>query len=137
MTKTREQIRFNMQRVKNKNSEIEIMLRHELFKNNLHYRKNVKNVFGHPDVAFIGKKIAIFVDSEFWHGYDFEHRKNDFKTHQDFWIPKIQRNMERDREVNKKLQDDGWIVFRFWGNEIKNDLNQCVQKIIEVYNKCQ
>lgn len=136
MTKTREQIRFNMQRVKNKNSEIEIMLRHELFKNNLHYRKNVKNVFGHPDVAFIGKKIAIFVDSEFWHGYDFEHRKNDFKTHQDFWIPKIQRNMERDREVNKKLQDDGWIVLRFWGNEIKNDLNQCVQKIIEVYNKC-
>lgn len=131
MQKTREQIRFNMQKVKNKDSEIELMLRRELWKRNLRYRKNVKTVYGHPDIAFIGKKIAIFVDSEFWHGHDFEHRKNDFKTHQDFWIPKIERNMERDREVNEHLQNEGWLVLRFWGREIKSDLGRCVEIIIE------
>ena len=131
MKKTKEQIRFNMQRVKNKDSEIEVMLRRELWKRNLRYRKNVKTVYGHPDIAFIGKKIAIFVDSEFWHGYDFEHRREDFKTHQDFWIPKIERNMERDREVNAHLQSAGWTVLRFWGKEIKKDLDRCVEIIIE------
>ena len=131
MTKTKEQIRFNMQKVKNKDSEIEIMLRRGLWQRNLRYRKNVKSIYGHPDIAFIKKKIAIFVDSEFWHGYDFEHRKNDFKTHQDFWISKIERNMERDREVNEHLQSEGWIVLRFWGKEIKNNLDRCVEIIAE------
>ena len=135
MIKTREQIRFNMQRVKNKDSEIEMILRRELWKRKLRYRTNVKTVYGHPDIAFIKKKIAVFVDSEFWHGYDFEHRKADFKTHQDFWIPKIERNIERDREVNEHLQAAGWTVLRFWGEEIKKDLGRCVEIIVETIQK--
>lgn len=122
MKKTAEQISYNMRRVKNKDSQIELMLRKELWKRNIRYRKNVKTVYGHPDIAFIGKKIAVFVDSEFWHGYDWEHRKNDFKSHQDFWIPKIERNIQRDREVNEALKSDGWRVLRFWGNQIKSDV---------------
>lgn len=129
MPKTKEQIRFNMQRVKNKDSEIELSLRKALWSMGLRYRKNVKSVFGHPDIAFIGKKIAVFCDSEFWHGYDWERRKNDFKVRQDFWIPKIERNMERDQEVNEKLASEGWIVIRFWGKEIKSDVNACAKKI--------
>ena len=129
MSKTKEQIRFNMQRVKNKDSEIELSLRKALWDLGLRYRKNVKSVFGHPDIAFIGKKIAVFCDSEFWHGYDWERRKNDFKVRQDFWLPKIERNMERDREVNEKLEAEGWIVIRFWGKEIKSDVNACAEKI--------
>lgn len=118
-----------MQRVKNKDSEIELSLRKALWSMGLRYRKNVKSVFGHPDIAFIGKKIAVFCDSEFWHGYDWERRKNDFKVRQDFWLPKIERNMERDREVNEKLEAEGWIVIRFWGKEIKSDVNACAEKI--------
>ena len=118
-----------MQQVKCKDSEIELLLRKALWKKDLRYRKNVKSVFGHPDIAFIvpvsqrhtviaftpsaiaisscvnsslslaapdiafiGKKVAVFCDSEFWHGYDWERRKEDFKVRQDFWIPKIERN---------------------------------------------
>ena len=91
---TPEQRHKNMQAVKNKDSEIERLFRKELWKRGLRYRKNVKTVFGHPDIAFIGKKIAVFCDSEFFHGYDWEHRKNDIKTRREFWIPKIERNIK-------------------------------------------
>ena len=95
----------------------------------MRYRKNSNKVFGHPDIVFIGKKVAVFCDSEFWHGHDWENRKKDFKSHQEFWIPKIERNMQRDIEVNEKLQSEGWIVLRFWGKEIKKNLQNCADKI--------
>ena len=88
--KTAEQISYNMQQVKSKGSKIEVMLMKELWNRGLRYRKNVKTVFGKPDIAFIGKKVAVFCDSEFWHGYNWEERKHDFKSHQEFWIPKIE-----------------------------------------------
>ena len=93
---TPEQRHRNMQTVKNKNSDIELALRKELWRRGIRYRKNVKSVFGHPDLAFIGKKVAVFCDSEFWHGYDWENRKNDIKTRREFWIPKIERNIQRE-----------------------------------------
>lgn len=129
--KTKDQISFNMKQVKSKDSEIELLLRRELWSRNLRYRKNVKTIFGKPDVAFIGKKIAIFVDSEFWHGYDWERKQKEIKSNRDFWIPKIERNMKRDIEVNEHLKSEGWLVFRFWGNDIKKNVTQCVD-IIEV-----
>lgn len=126
---TPEQRHKNMQAIKNKDSEIELLLRRELWGRGLRYRKNVKTVFGHPDIAFVGKKVAIFCDSEFWHGYDWEHRKNDIKSRRDFWIPKIERNMQRDIEVTGMLEADGWIVLRFWGTEIKTDVSKCADII--------
>ena len=131
MPKTKEQIHFNMQKIKNKDSKIELMLRKALWDKGYHYRKNVNNVYGHPDIAFIGKKIAIFCDSEFWHGYDWENRKKDFKVREDFWIPKIERNIIRDKEVTEKLQQENWTVIRFWGKEIKTNLSECVKKVEE------
>ena len=129
MKKTQEQIHYNMQRVKSKDSEIEKILRNALWNKGYRYRKNVKDVFGHPDIVFKSKKVAIFCDSEFWHGYDWEHKKNEIKARQDFWIPKIERNMQRDKEVNMKLSEEGWTVLRFWGTEIKKQTENCVKEI--------
>ncbi len=123
--KTPEQITKNMKAVKSKGSKIEVMLMKELWSRGLRYRKNVKNIYGKPDIAFIGKKVAVFCDSEFWHGYNWEEHKHDFKSNQEFWIPKIERNMERDREVTEKLENDGWTVIRFWGKEIIKNLEKC------------
>ena len=126
---TPEQRRKNMQAVKNKDSQIEVLLRKELWSRGLRYRKNVNRIYGKPDIVFIGKKIAVFCDSEFWHGYNWEERRKDFKSHQEFWIPKIERNMERDAEVTAFLESEGWTVIRFWGNEIKKNTAQCADII--------
>ena len=126
---TPEQRRRNMQAVKNKDSQIELLLRQELWSRGLRYRKNVNRIYGKPDIVFVGKKVAVFCDSEFWHGYNWEERKKDFKSHQEFWIPKIERNMERDAEVTARLESEGWTVIRFWGNEIKKNTAQCADII--------
>ena len=132
--KTPEQISKNMRAIKNKGSKIEVMLMKELWSRGLRYRKNVNSICGKPDIVFIGKKVAVFCDSEFWHGYNWEERKNDFKSHQEFWFPKIERNMERDKEVTAKLESDGWTVLRFWGKEIKNDVSGCADRIEQILN---
>ena len=129
MKKTKEQISFNMKQVKNKDSKIEIALRKELRSRGLRYQKNVTSIFGKPDLIFKGKKVAVFCDSEFWHGFNWEERKKDFKSHQEFWIPKIERNMERDKEVTEELQKQGWTVLRFWGKEIKKNAGGCADII--------
>lgn len=123
------QRRKNMQAVKNKDSAIEIVLRKELWRRGLRYRKNVKGITGHPDIAFIKAKVAVFCDGEFWHGYNWENRKEDFKTNRDFWIPKIERNMERDKEVTEMLQSEGWIVLRYWGKEIQKHTKEIADEI--------
>ncbi len=121
-----------MSRIRCKDTKIEVELRKELWSRGLRYRKNVKNIPGKPDIAFIGKKIAVFCDSEFWHGYDWEHRKNDIKTRREFWIPKIEKNIQRDLEVNQLLEEQGWIVLRFWGKEIQKNLSGCADRIEKV-----
>lgn len=133
--KTPEQISYNMKQVKSKGSEIEVLLQKELWRRGLRYRKNVKSIEGKPDIAFIGKKIAVFCDSEFWHGYDWEHRKNDFKSNTEFWISKIERNMQRDKEVTQKLQSEGWIVLRFLGKEIKKNLAECADLVERIWKE--
>ena len=127
--KTQEQITKNMKKVKSRDSKIEILLRKELWKRGLRYQKNVNEIFGKPDIVFRGKRIAIFCDSEFWHGFNWVERKKDFKTHQKFWIPKIERNIERDLEVTIQLRDEGWTVFRFWGKEIIKNTSECADII--------
>ena len=126
---TPEQRRRNMQAVKNKDSKIEVMLRKELWNRGLRYQKNSTKVYGKPDIVFIGKKVAVFWDSKFWHGYDWENKKNEIKSKREFWIPKIERNIQRDIEVTNKLQAEGWVVLRFWGNDIKKNLTECADKI--------
>lgn len=135
MKKTPEQVSFNMKQVHNKDSKIEVMLRKELWHRNIRYRKNVKDIYGKPDIAFIGKKIAVFVDSEFWHGYNWETKNLEIKSNREFWIPKIERNIQRDKEVNEVLQSAGWTVIRIWGNEIKRDVKSCADRIEKAYKE--
>lgn len=132
---TPEQRRKNMQAVKNKDSKIEVMLRKELWQRGLRYRKNVKRIYGKPDIAFIGKRIAVFCDSEFWHGYDWENRKHEIKSRREFWIPKIERTIQRDVEVTTYLEQNGWMVLRFWGADIKRDVSKCADIVEQAFKE--
>lgn len=107
----------NMSRIRSKNTSIEILLGKSMWALGLRYRKNDKSVFGKPDFVFKRKKIAVFCDSEFWHGKKFIEGEK-FKTNVDFWEAKIKRNIERDIEVNEYLRNHGWTVLRFWGKDI-------------------
>ena len=133
MPNTQEQIARNMRSNKCKDTKPELMLRKELWRRGLRYRKNYKLLEGKPDIVFLRAQIAVFVDGKMWHGYDWEHRKHDFKSHPDFWIPKIERNMERDFIVTQDLIEQGWLVLRFWDFEIKKDLKVCADKIEKAY----
>lgn len=132
---TKEQRHKNMVAVKNKDSNIELVLRKILWDNGYRYRKNYSKVYGKPDIVFIGKKVAVFCDSEFWHGYSWKENKDKIHSNKDFWIKKIERNMERDEEVNKKLEKEGWTVLRFWGKEITKNPWECFEKIIKALGK--
>lgn len=132
---TPEQRRKNMQAIRSSDSLIELTLRKELWKRGLRYRKNCRDIPGKPDIVFKTKKVAVFCDSEFWHGYDWENNKNRIKTNQSFWIDKIEKNISRDNEVNAILEEKGWIVLRFWGKEIKNDTKKCADIIEKALKK--
>ncbi len=126
---TREQRHKNMQAVKNKDSKIELMLRTALWNKGYRYRKNYAKLEGKPDIVLSKYKVAIFCDSEFWHGYNWKVRKYDIKSNKEFWIKKIEGNIKRDKEVNKILKKQGWKVIRFWGKEILQDTAECLNKI--------
>lgn len=128
---TKEQRRKNMQAIRSKDTKIEILLRRALWKKGYRYRKNFSKVTGKPDIVFIKKKIAIFCDSEFWHGYNWENNKSNIQSNKDFWIKKIESNMKRDKYVNNALKEQGWKVLRFWGQEIEKSTEKCIQKIEE------
>lgn len=105
------------------------MLRNELWRRGLRYQKNRRELPGCPDIVFKGKRVAVFCDSEFWHGYDWDKQKDRIKSNRDFWIPKIERNIARDLEVNSLLGDMGYTVIRFWSKDIKKDVSACADKV--------
>ena len=122
----------NMSRIRSKDTSIEVRLRKALWHKGYRYRKNYKKLPGSPDIALTKYKIAIFCDSEFFHGKDWEDLEKQLKRgkNADFWIKKISRNRERDEEINRQLMFLGWTVIRFWGKDIKRDVMQCV-KVVE------
>ena len=126
-----------MQAVRSSGSIIEVTLGKSLWALGYRYRKNDKHIFGKPDFSFKRFKIVIFVDSEFWHGKNWETKKYEHKSNQDFWHKKIERNIQRDKEVNKYLRKEGWTVLRFWGNDIKKNLENCIKKIERTIDKAK
>ncbi len=126
-----------MQAVKASGSKIETALAKALFAQGLRYRKNDRTVFGKPDLTIKKYKLAVFVDSEFWHGKDWETRKFEHKSNQEFWLTKIERNIERDNEVNVRLIAEGWKVLRFWGKDITKNLDKCINKIQKTINETE
>lgn len=126
-TKKRSKI---MSKIRGKNSKPEMRFRRALWAKGVMYRVDSKQLPGRPDVSIKKFRLAIFIDGEFWHGYNWDERKDKIKSNRKFWIPKIERNIQRDREVNHQLDEMGFTVFRFWESEIKNDLNKCINDVM-------
>lgn len=129
---SKDQRRKNMQNIKSKNTSIELLLRKALWNKGYRYRKNYKELPGKPDIVLTQHKIAIFCDGEFFHGKDWEVLKPRIERgdNSEYWLKKISRNMERDKEIDKQLLFLGWTVIRFWGKDIKKDVDGCI-KVIE------
>ena len=130
---TLEQRHKNMSNIKNKDTKIECVLRKALWESGIRYRKNYNQLPGKPDIVITKYKIAVFCDSEFFHGKDWEVLKPTLQRGNNsvFWIEKIGKNILRDDEVNKKLNFMGWTVIRFWGKDILKKTDECVQVIKE------
>ena len=128
---TPEQRHKCMSNIRSSNTSIEILLRKALWREGIRYRKNVKSLPGKPDIVITKYKIAIFCDGELWHGKNWETRKSNIKTNSNYWINKIERNILRDNENEKQLENTGWIVLRFWGKDIKKNLMACVDEVKE------
>ena len=134
MPNTKEQISRNMKSNKSKDTKPELLLRKELWHRGLRYRKNYKKLYGKPDIVFLGAKIAVFVDGKMWHGYDWKNQKNDFKSRREYWIPKIERNIEHDYEVTQELIALDWLVLRFWDFEVRKNLQDWADKVQRAYD---
>ena len=122
-----------MRRVKQKDTSIEIQLRKALWNRGYRYRKNYKDLPGKPDIVLTKYKIAIFCDSEFFHGKDWEVLRPQLErgSRSEYWINKIDRTRKRDNEINKKLLFLGWTVIRFWGKDIMKNTDECIRVIEE------
>ncbi len=130
---TQEQRRKNMQHIKGKDTTIEITFRKALWHKGYRYRKNYKDLPGKPDIVLAKEKIAIFCDGEFFHGKDWEILKPRLakSNNGEYWQKKIERNIQRDDEVNKELLFLGWTVIRFWGKDILKKTDECIRVIEE------
>ena len=120
-----------MSKIKGVNTSPEILLRKQLWKLGIRYRLNVSKLPGKPDIVISKHKLVIFIDGEFWHGYNWEEKKPKIKANREYWIKKIEGNMSRDIVNNQSLEASGFIVLRFWERQIKKDLNSCVSEIIK------
>ncbi|TDS18719.1 T/G mismatch-specific endonuclease [Maribacter caenipelagi] len=126
-----------MSKIKGKNTKPELAFRKALYAAGYRYRIDYKKLIGKPDIALPKYKTVIFIDGEYWHGKNWEERKPKVKTNREFWIAKIERNMQRDLEVNQELTSLGYTIFRFWETEVKKNLNECIEKTIEHLNTVQ
>ena len=123
---TAEQRSYCMSRVRSRDTDLERMVRSELHKRGLRFRKNVRALPGSPDVVFKPARVAVFVDGDFWHGYRFPLWQH---TLSDFWRVKIGKNRERDRRNFRKLRRMGWRVIRLWQHQIERDLDACIERV--------
>ena len=137
-------IHKTMSAIKGKDTGIEKALRKALTEEGLRYRIYSNKVIGHPDILFPKEKVVIFADSEFWHGYNFESAKANLKTNRDFWVNKIERNIERDKEVNEALLSQGreipWWALRRRGTRAATLVKRRLQSTTlqeSVANSCR
>lgn len=127
---TSPEISRRMSHVKTKKNSSEVMLAKSLWHNGYRYRLNYKELPGSPDIALTKYRIAIFIDGEFWHGKDFEQRKLKLKNNKEYWIEKIQENIDRDLKNDILLKQNDWFVLHFWSKDVTNYCEQCIDEII-------
>ncbi len=126
-----ELVSLTMSHIRGKDTKIELRLRKALHAGGFRYSANSSGVYGHPDIVNKRLRLAIFVDGEFWHGYNFDKTRESIKKNESFWIGKIERNMERDLKVNEELHRLGYTVMRFWGHEVEKELGRVVKEILD------
>lgn len=115
-----------MASIGSKNTKIELKVRKLLWSRGHRYRIHFK-LLGKPDLVFPSKKIIVFIDGDFWHGYQWAKLRKKLKN--DFWVTKILTNMKRDKRINARLKKDGWLVLRFWEHDINNSIQNVISKI--------
>lgn len=132
MPKSQEIVSKTMRNIHSRDTSIELRLRKALWKKGYRYRKNYKALPGSPDIALTKYKIAIFCDSEFFHGKDWDVLKLRLEkgNNPEYWLKKIERNRSRDWETDRKLLFLGWTVIHFWGKDIQKHTEECV-KVVE------
>ena len=130
---TKEQRRKTMQAIRSKGTLPERLIMQELKRRKIYFASYVDSIIGKPDIAFRRKKIAVFIDSDFWHG----HPKRCImpKTNIDYWLNKIARNRKRDKEVDRSLKQAGWKVIRLWAYDVKHKFDKCIQIILNELGK--
>lgn len=138
MPRTPETTHRIMSSIKSKDTEPELMLRKELWKKGLRYRKNYRRLPGKPDIVFTKAKIVVFCDGDFWHGHNWALRglpslEVELSSYNDFWRNKILKNIERDKKNTEMLEGDGWVVLRFWESDIRTKLEDCANKVVDIY----
>ena len=123
----------NMQHIRSKDTQIELILRKALWHEGIRYRKYFDKLPGKPDIAITKYRIAIFCDGEFFHGKDWDKLQLKLKNsnNSEYWIKKIKRNIERDQEIEREIRAEDWTVIRFWGKDIKNNTKACIAVIKE------
>lgn len=131
---TTKQQSYKMSQIRSKGTKPEILLKKVIWQAGIRYKTSKKPLLGKPDISLKKYKLVIFVDGDFWHGHDWENRKHTIKSNREFWIAKIERNMQRDQEVNQYYQSKGWIVLRFWDFEVKRELGVCLKKVLDQLN---
>lgn len=119
-----------MSKIKAKNTKPEIALRKALWAKGLRYRIHAQELPGRPDIVIKKYRLAIFVDGEFWHGYRWQENKGRLKKNTGFWIPKIERNIQKDRINVQALRALGYTVFRFWSGEVQKNPSACVNQVM-------
>lgn len=136
---TKEQRHRNMRNIRSSNTKIEVALRKLLWKKGIRYRKNYSKLPGKPDIAITKYNIAVFCDSDFFHGKDIDKLKERLSRGDNgkYWIDKITNNIKRDAEVDMKLKALGWTVLRFWGEDINKNPDKCVKSVEEAILKAK
>lgn len=121
-----------MSRIRSKNTSLEIEFRKLLWKNGLGRYRIHYNLPGKPDIVYVSKKIVIFLDGDFWHGYNW--KKLGKVPPKKYWQKKIQKNIDRAKKYNKMLKKDGWKVIRIWEHEVKKNPEKCIKKLLKESN---
>lgn len=138
MSRTPEITHKIMSAIKSKDTRPEIMLRKELWHRGLRFQKNVKSLYGKPDIVFTHVRLAVFCDGDFWHGNNWAIRgygsfERELRRYSPQWSAKIKANVARDKIATDKLTADGWYVIRLWESNIKKDVKSCADQVEYAY----
>lgn len=124
-----------MQRIREKDTSPEVAFRKVLWHQGIRYHKHDKSLIGKPDINIYKYRIAVFIDGEFWHGFNWNEKSRKIKSNRDYWISKIEGNIARDHEINKLLEEKGWLVLRFWQSEIEKCTDHCLKQVLRLIDQ--